>query len=1180
MALVSPGVQVTIIDQSQYLPAASNSVPFVLLATAQNKANAAGTGVAAATTASNANKLYLVTSQRDLVNLYGTPFFYKTANGTAIQGYELNEYGLLAAYSLLGTTNRCYVLRADIDLASLVGTLSRPTGAPADGQYWLETVGNGTNWGINVFNSATGKFNPVTPIVITDTAYIVGGYPVNSVGGVGSYAVIANEIGQQQYSNATYFYKKYDNTWTQLGSVDWKLSIPVVTGSVSGPSLTPGDSFTITADGASRTIVVASGDTVYDIANAINGLGIGYLFSRVESGKLVISYGEPNVNTFISLSNGSGTPLQTMGINPGTYYAPDMVYGSSANMPLWTTSQAQPHPGGSVWIKTSLVGNGMALPLYRYSATTDAWISIPNQRYSSSAEAIASLDATGGQAIPQGTVFAQVGNATYNPRPNLGIQLYNRVKTGYTIKEGTVTDFVTNPITIGSTLTVAVTTPNSALLSFYTVTTTGSTASDFVTDWLAAGIPNTYASVSSTGAIILMSTVGGDIYLTDLVNGVSNGLISEIGFTPESNSDVNYGILSTFNFTNATQSSTTGGGTGASFNVANKGTYYTVTLNAGGGTGYAVDDLITIDGAALGGLTGTNDLVISVQSINSSGGVTAATYYSGTPKTYYSVMLSNWELLSYVANEGAPVTNPINGTNWYYSTATEVDIMVNKNGVWNGYRNVAFDSTGSPANSGVNATDVNGVIYSPEAPTAQSTQSPLAYGDLWLDTSAAGLENYPVLSRWQQVNGQDTWVLIDNTDQISGDGILFADARWGSNGTVDPVNDPMPSITGLLTSDYTDLDCPNPALYPQGMLLFNTRRSGYNVKQFKTNYFTAQSYPNGPLPSYSYTWVTVSGLQTNGAAYMGRKAQRNMVVQAMRSAIGTNLTIREEDTFFNLIATPNYPELQPDMVALNNERNNTAYIIGDTPLRLPDQATAITNWANNTAEAASTGEDGLVTRDEYMGLFYPSGITTDLSGTAVVVPASHMMLRTFLRNDTIAYPWLAPAGTRRGLIDNATNIGYLDSTTGEFVVTKNRMAIRDVLYVNQINPLAFFTGVGLLNYGNKNSRNTLSALDRINVARLVCYIRERLQVVARPFVFEPNDALTRSQIQGVVQSLFVDLVAKRGLYDYLVVCDESNNTPARIDRNELWIDVAIEPVKAAEFIYIPVRVLTTGQANS
>jgi phage tail sheath protein FI len=78
-------------------------------------------------------------------------------------------------------------------------------------------------------------------------------------------------------------------------------------------------------------------------------------------------------------------------------------------------------------------------------------------------------------------------------------------------------------------------------------------------------------------------------------------------------------------------------------------------------------------------------------------------------------------------------------------------------------------------------------------------------------------------------------------------------------------------------------------------------------------------------------------------------------------------------------------------------------------------------------------------------------------------------------------------------------------------------------------------------------------------------------------VFEPNDALTRKQIAGVMESLMIDLVAKRGVYDYLVVCDLSNNTPARIDRNELWVDIAIEPVKALEFIYIPVRIKNTGE---
>jgi hypothetical protein len=392
-----------------------------------------------------------------------------------------------------------------------------------------------------------------------------------------------------------------------------------------------------------------------------------------------------------------------------------------------------------------------------------------------------------------------------------------------------------------------------------------------------------------------------------------------------------------------------------------------------------------------------------------------------------------------------------------------------------------------------------------------------------------------------------------------------------------------------LTSNYIDLDAPNPAAYPTGMLLFNTRRSGYNVKAFTTGYFTSMNYPNaGPydagdptnvdnLPEFSYTWVSESGLQSNGSPYMGRQAQRNMVVKSLRSAIDTNTDIRDEDNFFNLMATPNYPELQPNMVVLNADRGETGYIIGDTPMRLAPNATDIQAWATNAAGATSTGEEGCVTRNTYLGLFYPSGITSDLSGNLVAVPPSHMMLRTFLKNDTISYPWLAAAGTRRGIIDNATNIGYVDSATGEFVTTKTQIGIRDVLYINFINPLVFFTGVGLLNYGNKTSYNSSSALDRVNVARLIAYVRRQLTLAARPFVFEPNDALTRNQIAGVVQTLMVDLVAKRGIYDYLVICDESNNTPARIDRNELWIDVALEPVKAAEFIYIPVRVLNTGE---
>jgi len=216
----------------------------------------------------------------------------------------------------------------------------------------------------------------------------------------------------------------------------------------------------------------------------------------------------------------------------------------------------------------------------------------------------------------------------------------------------------------------------------------------------------------------------------------------------------------------------------------------------------------------------------------------------------------------------------------------------------------------------------------------------------------------------------------------------------------------------------------------------------------------------------------------------------------------------------------------------------------------------------------------------YTGLFYPSCQTTDLSGSPVVQPPSHMMVRTIIRSDEVAYPWLAPAGTRRGVIDNATQIGYINATTGEFESIGVNQGLRDTLYENRINPITFVPGVGITNFGNKTATGLDTAMNRINVARLVAFIRSRLESIAKQFLFEPNDQITRNEITNVITSLMVDLIAKRGIYDYLVVCDLTNNTPARIDRNELYVDIAIEPVKAVEFIYIPVRIKNTGEIAS
>lgn len=1208
MALVSPGVQVTIIDQSQYLPAASNSVPLIVLATAQNKSNAAGTGVAAATTAANANKLYAITTSRDLVNLYGNPFFYKTTNGTPIQGYELNEYGLLAAYSLMSVTNRCYVLRADIDLASLVGTVGRPSGAPANGTYWLDTTNS--TWGIYEFNQATGKFTNKIPTVITLDESMSGETPKNSIGSIGDYAVDARyKVIVDPLNEGQYFYKNSFNQWIKLGSADWLRDIPTATGtgdirlSAVGGDLTSsqqlnivGTSFDINVNDEYTVTVTASGSTVFDIANDINSLGLARLTAGVDSTarRLVVYSSSPAEESFIQFSASaySGTTetiLDYLGLSSTTkYYQPDIVYGTSAEMPMWTAGQTSPRPTKSVWIKTSASGSGISTSLAQYSSTTESFVQKTVKLYPSVTSATYQLDGAGGKNIPVGTIVGDYSMAM--AEPGSPIYLYARAATGATV----VTGSVTNPVfTYGDQLVVRVSAVGSAVLSApYTLTIPGETAADFVTAWSAAAIPNTRAAITTSGAIQLTHSLGGEIVLSVPGNNSNQAVIEAAGFILGSTAGINRRNVASVTTNSAMQTSATrptGGSAGSTavFSVLASGKTYMIEGITSAGIGYSVGDRIVISGDQLGGTTPTNDLTLVVTKLDSSAvagigpilnsnGQIGVAYVSGSPNLGYYLSASNWTRISYIANEGAPTKAPLNNTNWFYSVADQLDIMIQKQGVWVGYRNTAYDSQGNPTSVGINNTDPAGVLISADAPTVQSDGvTALAYGDLWLDSN--DLENFPMIYRWQLVDGINTWVKIDNTDQTTNDGILFADARWGSTGDIDPSNDPIPSIVSLLSSNYLDLDAPNAALYPQGMLLFNTRRSGYNVKQYKTNYFTSANFPDQSLPVVAGAWVTASGLKTDGSPYMGRKAQRHMVTMAMSAAVSTNMAIREEDSFMNLMAAPGYPELQPALVGLNNERNNTAYIIGDTPLRLSDQATDLLAWANNTKAATTSGEDGLVTRDEYMGIFYPSGIATEpTSGSEVVVPASHMMLRTFLRNDQIAYPWLAAAGTRRGTIDNATNIGYIDATTGEFQVVKNRNAIRDVLYTNQINPLAFFTGIGLLNYGNKNSKDTQSALDRTNVARLVAYIRDRLQSVTRPFIFEPNDALTRSQLSGVVQTLFVDLVSKRGLYDYLVVCDASNNTPAVIDRNELVIDIAIEPTKSAEFIYIPVRILNTG----
>jgi hypothetical protein len=540
-------------------------------------------------------------------------------------------------------------------------------------------------------------------------------------------------------------------------------------------------------------------------------------------------------------------------------------------------------------------------------------------------------------------------------------------------------------------------------------------------------------------------------------------------------------------------------------------------------------------------------------------------------------LASPWTELIYFADTNAPYSDPADGALWYYNSPLDVDIMINSpvDGGWVGYLLVGNDARGYD----LSATNPNGPILSVTQPVYQDDGStPVVPGDLWISTG--DLENYPVIYRYTGT----AWELLDNTDQVTTDGILFADARWGTDDTIDPVTDELPSIATLASSDYHDPDCPDYRLYARGTLLFNTRRSGYNVKRFESTWFEERPFVTGNVPT-NYTagnyptvkgaWVSSSGADTLGVPYMGHKAQRNVVVEALKAAITSSTELREEQTQFNLIVCPGYPELIQNMISLNNDRKQTAFIIGDSPLEIT--SSSVEDWANNSNLANDNGINGLVSSSEYLGIYYPSGLGTDLAGETVVVPPSHMMLRTYIRSDGQSYPWFAPAGVRRGLIDNVSSIGYIDLADGGlFKSIGVTVGLRDILYENRVNPLTVLPGVGLVAYGQKTRASQTSAMDRVNVARLVCYLRLVLDKVARPFIFEPNDTITRNQVKAGFEAVLNDIVAKRGLYDYLVVCDTTNNTPDRIDRNELYVDIAIKPVKAIEFIYVPVRIRNTG----
>ena len=269
-----------------------------------------------------------------------------------------------------------------------------------------------------------------------------------------------------------------------------------------------------------------------------------------------------------------------------------------------------------------------------------------------------------------------------------------------------------------------------------------------------------------------------------------------------------------------------------------------------------------------------------------------------------------------------------------------------------------------------------------------------------------------------------------------------------------------------------------------------------------------------------------------------------------------NLLANQDDYAYNVLLTPGLTDeshSSPMTTALNNvqSRGDALYVMD-----LVDYGSTIAN-----VKTEASGRDS-----SYGAAYWPWVSTQDPdSGKNVWVPASTLIGGVYAFNDSSSEPWFAPAGINRGGL-----------TTVIRPERKLSQANRDELYEANINPIASFPATGVVVYGQKTLQKRASALDRVNVRRLLIELKGYIGQLSQTLVFEQNTAATRNTFLSQVNPYLESVVQRQGLYAFKVVMDDSNNTPDVIDRNQLVGQIFIQPTRTAEFIILDFNVLPTG----
>ena len=273
----------------------------------------------------------------------------------------------------------------------------------------------------------------------------------------------------------------------------------------------------------------------------------------------------------------------------------------------------------------------------------------------------------------------------------------------------------------------------------------------------------------------------------------------------------------------------------------------------------------------------------------------------------------------------------------------------------------------------------------------------------------------------------------------------------------------------------------------------------------------------------------------------------------MGSGAGTKSTVQAKAN--KLIAVA---ELRKDAIAFISPSRNTFISDGAVGTVTVNNDSAITNSVVDFYSPITSTTYGVF--DSGYKYMYDR-----FSDTFRYVPLNGDIAGTCARNDLTQFPWFSPAGNSRGAILNAVKLAYNPSKLQ-----------RDTLYSNRVNPVIFQPGDGIILFGDKTGFGKSSAFDRINVRRLFIYLEDAISAAARDQLFEFNDEITRTNFVNIVEPFLRDTQAKRGIFDYVVICDETNNTASVIDNNEFVADIFIKPARSINFIGLTFVATRTG----